>query len=160
MINRTPTEINWRTEWESAIKNEICSSCVHVCINHFNSSDYVIYRNGLIKLKKLAVPTIFATNSNKNLDEENQSNEIIDDVFESVAENDVICGQCLSFKSQITNLSRQCDNIKKEKNDIEAKLKQQIEMQAEQISNLTTELNKLKGSDLNRFISNPHSPKV
>lgn len=106
------------------------------------------------------MPTIFATNSNKNVDEENQSNEIVDDVFESVAENDGICVQCPNLKRQIINLSWQCDEIKKEKDDIEAKLKQQVEIQAEQISNLTTELNRLQELGLNKFISNEQTPKV
>lgn len=58
--NSTPSEPNWRREWEQALEDHECSLSQWVCIEHFRPDDYFTTNGGnKFCLMKNAIPTIF-----------------------------------------------------------------------------------------------------
>lgn len=136
MVYRTPTDSNWRSQWGLALSNEVRSNGFLVCVNHFQTTDYRINKNGDAKLNALAVPSIFAK----------QPGEDIANVGDAQCEP---CEQCSAFEEEVLTLKKENDDMR-----------QQIHMQAVQIADQTTELNRLRGADLVKFVSDSKTPKV
>lgn len=79
MCSRMPDEKTKRLAWESALLHQECDSSPWVCSKHFESNQYIVESDGVIRLIPGAIPTLFDVlliEVDEDFDHDNSSDEL------------------------------------------------------------------------------------
>lgn len=112
-LNRYPNDTTSQLEWQEALIGQECSPSQWVCINHFNSNDYLVSKDGTrFKLRDGAVPTIFDVFLIEVNDEEDEEFSNESNTQNIDCRNNSEFDETKELQSQNTKLCQEIEQLK------------------------------------------------